>query len=68
MKTKNIKTMKNLKHPLIFALIALGFNLPALAQTTAQEGMQRLKENVENSQSNLDNYKKNLEIVSKLLS
>ena len=45
----------------LFAGVML--SVAAGAQSTAQEGLNKLKGNLNNSKSNLDDYKKNLKIV-----
>jgi chromosome segregation ATPase len=53
--------MKNFKLTLLALTISAA--LPALAQTTAQEGLGKLKTNLNNSKMNLQDYQKNLKIV-----
>ena len=56
-----MKTTLNTKIILNLAFVLAG---PAvLAQTTAQEGLTRIKQNLNNSKTNLTEYQKNLEIV-----
>jgi len=43
--------------------LSLTFCFSSVAQSTAQEGLSKLKANLENSKANLDDYKKNLGIV-----
>lgn len=48
---------------MVIMMAVLGCSSMALAQTSAKEGLDKLKLNIENSKSNTSDYKKNLEIV-----
>ena len=43
--------------------MVLGLQAPAFAQTTAKEGLERIKTNLNNSRTNLGEYQKNLKTV-----
>ncbi|MFN8943910.1 MAG: hypothetical protein ACK5WZ_04715, partial [Pseudobdellovibrionaceae bacterium] len=45
------------------SLLTMMISFPAFSQTTAQEGITRLEDNISNSKENIKQYKNNLDIV-----
>jgi chromosome segregation ATPase len=63
LKSSHRPAIKYLKNLLALQIISLCFYSVAGAQTSAQDGLSKLKANLENSKTNLTEYQKNLKVV-----